>query len=546
MKFKIFAEICQDLEATKGRLDRISLLSEALSTCNIDDLPIFVQLIRGRPFPDWSSQKLGIGPNLLYDAIAYVTGKKKEDVIEEINRTGDVGSAVEHLMAEKEQMSFFQTELTLQDVYTALLDIAGSGGARSQRDKTRIIIKLLSDASPNEGRYIAGILLEDMRIGIGEGNLRDAIASSTGIDPDVIDHGIQVTNDIGKIAVLAESGEVNLIDLTIVLFRPVRMMLAKQGSISGALTDFSEISVENKYDGARFQFHTNGEESRIYSRKLEDVTEALPDIVSMLNDATNGHDIILDGEIVAVKNGILLPFQNVLKRFRRKHNIAAMSDEIELVPFVFDILYLDGLTLIDLSFRDRRQKLENTLSKFITPQITSERKDTIELFYHEALDAGHEGIMIKNPAASYTPGVRGKDWIKIKPEVDTLDLVVTGAQWGEGKRAHLYGSFLLACYEDGKFLPVSRVATGFSDEQLHWLYQELNGDVLSTSGKDLVFEPRLVFETGYSEIQESPTYETGYALRFPRFIRVREDKGINEINSRADILDRYMQQNKNR
>ena len=546
MNFKRFAEICRNLEAIPGRLDRIELLSQAVSQCSTEDLPAFVQLIRGRPFPDWSQEKLGIGPNLLYDAVAYVTGKKKEDVLKTINKTGDVGSAVEQLMAQKEQTSFFQTELTLQDVYTALHTIAGSGGAHSQRDKTRIIQKLLSDASPVEGRYIAGILLEDMRIGIGEGNLRDAIASSTGIDPGILDHGIQVTNDIGKVAVLARSGTAALSDLTIVLFHPVRMMLAKQGSISGALSDFHDITVENKYDGARFQFHANRETSRIYSRKLEDVTNALPDVVSMLSKATTGHDIILDGEIVAVRDGRALPFQNVLKRFRRKHDISAASDEVELVPFLFDILYLDGKTLIKFPFRERRKVLENTIGSYVTPQITSNENEAIESFYYAALDAGHEGIMLKNPEAPYTPGIRGKDWMKVKPEVDTLDLIVIGAQWGEGKRAHLYGSFLLACQQDGKFLPVSRVATGLSDDQLHWLYKELSGDVLSTSGKDLVFEPRLVFEVGYAEIQESPTYEAGYALRFPRFVRVREDKGSDEINTRADILDRYRQQNGSR
>lgn len=542
MKFLTFARICKELEGISGRLDRISFLSEALEECSLEDLPAFIQLLIGRPFPDWSQEKLGIGPNLLYDAVAYVTGKKKEDVIETINRIGDVGSAVEAMMAGKEQMSFFHDELTLLEVHTALITLAGSRGVRSQRDKTRMIQRLLSDASPLEGRYIAGILLEDMRIGVGEGTIRDAIALSTETDPLLIEHGIQVINDIGQVAILARTNRDALQKLTITLFHPVRMMLAKQGTIGGALTDFGSVIAENKYDGARFQFHTDGNAGRIYSRKLEDVTDALPDVVSLLQEAAAGHTVILDGEIVAVKEGRILPFQNVLKRFRRKHNISAARDEVELVPYLFDLLYLDGETLIDSPFIHRREKLETTIPRFVTPQKACTDKDTAELFYHEALGAGHEGIMLKNPRSLYTPGVRGKDWIKIKPEVDTLDLVVIGAQWGEGKRAHLYGSFLLACREDDRFLPVSRVATGFSDEHLVWLYNELNSSVIRTQGRDLFFEPRMVFEIGYAEIQESPGYETGYALRFPRFIRVREDKDIDEVNTRSDIQYRYLQQ----
>jgi DNA ligase-1 len=213
-----------------------------------------------------------------------------------------------------------------------------------------------------------------------------------------------------------------------------------------------------------------------------------------------------------------------------------------MVPNVFDILWLDGETLIDRPFSERRKILESVVTHFIAPQTRSDREDEITKTYEAALTAGHEGIMIKVPESPYTPGQRGKNWIKIKPEVDTLDLAVIGAEWGEGKRAHVFGSFLVACQESGKLVPLSRVATGFSDEQLAEVYDLLKESVISEKGKEVTFEPSLVFEVGYSEIQASSNYEGGYALRFPRFIRLRDDKDITDIETIEGIRTRYSRQ----
>jgi DNA ligase-1 len=213
-----------------------------------------------------------------------------------------------------------------------------------------------------------------------------------------------------------------------------------------------------------------------------------------------------------------------------------------MVPNVFDLLYLDGETLIDLPFSERRKKLEGVLKVHLAPQVVSDDPAVISQMYQDALAAGHEGLMLKVPGSPYTPGVRGKNWIKIKPDVDTLDLAVIGADWGEGKRAHLFGSFLLACQDQGNLLPLSKVATGFSDEQLQEIYALFKDRVISQSGKEVRFEPGIVFEVGYSEIQKSPNYEAGFALRFPRFIRLRDDKSTDEIETLESIKDRYLRQ----
>jgi DNA ligase 1 len=543
MLFREFSAICEQLEGISGRLDMIDLISRRLPSLSDEELPVFVRFIMGSIFPDWSPLKLGIGPNLLYEGVAYVVGRKKESVIETINRTGEVGKAVELLLAGKEQTSFFSEELDLVTVYHEFEKIADTGGKNSQREKLLVVRKLLANATPLEGRYLARIMLEDLRIGVGEGNIRESIARAFGVDSAIVEHAVQALNDLGYVAQLAKTGESALRDVHISPFRPVKMMLAQQGSINSAIDENGTIAAEYKYDGSRFQFHRQGGVSRLYSRKLEDVTNALPDVLAILNDSTT-HDIILDGEVIAVKEGMPLPFQAVLRRFRRKHGITEMQEEVMLVPNVFDILYLDGETLIDLPLSERRKRLETAVSRHIAPQLVSNDPAVVSNFYDAALDAGHEGIMIKVPASPYTPGMRGKNWMKVKPEVDTLDLAVVGAEWGEGKRAHYFGTFLLACQDEGELITLSKVATGFTDEQLAEAYDLLHDRIISQSGKEVRFEPGIVFEVGYSELQVSPNYPAGFALRFPRFVRIRDDKDITEIESLGSIRERYQRQSK--
>lgn len=541
MRFQDFAQTCGQLEKTSGRLDMIAIISQVLPGLTEEELPVFVRFVMGRIFPDWSSRKLGIGPNLLYEAAGYVAGVKKEQVIDKINATGDVGTAVEELLGLKSQTTFFHEDLELVQVYNELIAIADTEGKKSQREKGLLVRRLLANARPIEGRYLARIMLEELRIGVGEGSVREAVAKAFGVDSSLVEHAQQALNDMGEVARLAKTGPAALEDVKITLFHPVRMMLAQAGSIADMIEEHGEIAAEFKYDGSRFQFHKKGNWARLYSRRLEDVTAALPDVIEQLMGATD-HDVILDGEVIAIKDGKPMPFQSVLRRFRRRHDVAEAQEAIEMVPNVFDILYLDGETLIDLPFVERRKKLESVVKMYIAPQTVSSSQEIIEKTYNDALAAGHEGIMIKVPSSPYSPGQRGKNWIKIKPEVDTLDLAVIGAEWGEGKRAHVFGSFLVACQDQGKLLPLSRVATGFSDEQLAEVYDLLKDTVERKAGKEVTFEPTLVFEVGYAEIQASVNYEAGFALRFPRFIRIRDDKDIADIETIESIRARYQRQ----
>jgi DNA ligase-1 len=342
---------------------------------------------------------------------------------------------------------------------------------------------------------------------------------------------MQALNDTGEVARLAKLGPAALRDVHITLFHPVRMMLAQQGTIADMIREHGRITAEYKYDGSRFQFHKKGNWARLYSRRLEDVTGSLPDVIQRLIAATE-HDVILDGEVIAMKDGKPMPFQSVLRRFRRRHDIAEAQGAIEMVPVVFDILFLDGETLIELPLSERRKRLESAVTLDLAPQVVSSDLQEIERTYKTALDAGHEGIMIKDPEAPYMPGIRGKKMLKFKAEPETLDLAVVGGTYGKGKRAHFIGSYLLALQdEDNQLKTIAHVATGLDDQTLAELSQLVEPLITSQKGRIVKIEPRIVLEIAFSEIVKSPEYESGYSLRFPVVKGIRYDLSPGDIDT---------------
>ena len=551
MECAAFAERARAIEGESADGAVREAVTELLRAAG-DELPVVTRYVQGRVFPAHDATKLDVGPSLCYEAIAKAAGRNVSatDVEARVAEVGDVGevAAAYDFGSQRGLASFGDggTEgLTVAAVDARLRELATAEGAGSQDRKRDLLFGLFTDASPDEARYLARLVLGEMRIGVGEGTVRDAIAAAFDAPVETVERAIQVTNDCGEVAVVARTdGEAGLADLGLVVGRPVGAMLAQTGSVREALDAWGEAAVEWKFDGARVQVHYDGSEVSLFSRNMEDVTDPLPEVVEAVERAADV-PAILDGEVVAVDDdGAPLPFQEVLRRFRRKHDVAAAREDVAVQFRAFDCLHADGDDLLDAPLVERHERLRSVLGDeavVSTPDL-SDGPDEIAAIESESLAAGHEGIMLKNPESAYTPGRRGKNWLKRKPDVETLDLVVTGAEWGEGRRANLLGTFLLAArVEDAggagadanspRFETIGKVATGITDEELEAVTDLLEPHVRSEDGTEVDIEPAVVFEVGYEEIQPSPTYSSGYALRFPRFLGVREDLDPTEADS---------------
>ena len=544
MEFAEFADHAGELETIDADIERREHVAELLEETG-EDLPTVVRFLLGRVFPAHDSTKLDVGPRLCYDALARAAGQNvdADDVEARVAEYGDIGDVAESYdLGGQQGLAAFGAggaeSLTVNEVATRLERLASTDGAGSQDTKRDILFDLFNRSEPREARYLARLVLSEMRIGVGEGLIRDALAGAFDVPVEAVEHALQVSNDYGFVAEAArESGRAGLEDITLEIGRPVQAMLAQAGTVTDALDSWDEVGVEIKYDGARVQVHYDGEVS-LYSRNMEDVTDPLPEVVEGV-EVSLDTPAILDGEVVAIDEaGEPRPFQEVLRRFRRKHDVAKARETVELRFHAFDCLHADGVDLLEESLQERYDHLESAVCEsehvMVSRLWTTDDPDEIADIEARALEAGHEGIMLKNPASAYTPGNRGQNWLKRKPDVETLDCVVTGAEWGEGRRASFLGTFELSVRGANGYETIGKVATGITDEELEELTDLLEPHVRAEDGAELDIEPAVVFEVGYEEIQRSPTYSAGYALRFPRFLGVREDKDPGD----ADSLDR--------
>ncbi|WP_276281790.1 ATP-dependent DNA ligase LigA [Halorussus caseinilyticus] len=569
MEFGEFADTAAEIEALSADTDiaeRVTALfgSAGGESASDGDLPVLARFVQGRVFPAWSSRTLDIGPNYCYEAVARAAGTNvsADDVEARLADVGDIGEvAASYDFGGQQGLGAFTSggradgsgdDLTVAEVAAELDALAAAEGSGSRDKKIDILFGLFNRASAEEARYLARLVLSEMRIGVGEGTVRDATARAFEVPVEAVERALQVSNDYGEVARVArEDGESGLAAMDLELGRPVQAMLAQAGTVGDAVDDWDETAVEWKYDGARVQIHHDpagldwageGEsaESRavaIFSRNMEDVTDALPEVVEHV-EANLDSPAILDGEVVATEDGDPLPFQEVLRRFRRKHDVERAREEVALDLFAFDCLHAAGDDLLREPLAERHDRLESVLDAGVSSLWVTDDPEEIADVETEALEAGHEGIMLKNPASTYSPGRRGKNWLKRKPDVETLDLVVTGAEWGEGRRASFLGTFLLSARADDSgesFETLGKVATGITDEELADLTDLLEPHVRKQDGQTVEIAPEVVFEVGYEEIQASPTYSSGYALRFPRFVGVREDKTPESADSLARV-----------
>jgi DNA ligase-1 len=449
-------------------------------------------------------------------------------------------------------LAAFEEDLTVADLYRSFEELAAMTGKGSAQKKQRMLSRLLSRAAPREAYYVVSLATRNLLIGSKEGVTEDAIAQSFSVPADAVRRAWMLANDIGLVARIAKTeGLSGLQALNIEPMRPVRPMLAQ--NVAGATEALDVMggraAFETKYDGARIQVHKAGPEIKLFSRKMEDLTEALPDIRAAVNESVHADSLILDCEAIAVDRltGKVIPFQNVLNRIRRKYRVRELSDQIPMQLRPFDILYLDGESLVDRPFVERRSLLEKTvvpLDKRCTPsefKILDDPEAAVA-FFKQSIDAGHEGLMAKDLNADYSPGIRGRKMVKLKETLESLDLVVIAAEYGHGRKAGWITSYELAARDEvnEQWAPVGRVSGGVSDEQLRELTEQIKPLIVGERGRMVDLEPQIVLEVKFNEIQKSPNYASGFALRFPRIVRIRDDKGPDDAETleRLDALYR--------
>ncbi|MBA2858064.1 DNA ligase-1 [Methanococcus maripaludis] len=566
MLFSDFCKILDKIEKTTKRLEKtdyfVELIDFIKTSGKPENLKQVSQITIGRVFAEFENKEIGIGPNLLLEAVK-TTGIPEKDLKSKIKETGDIGTAVENLSSNIKQVSLFSQALTLEEVYSTLKKLSEIEGNSSQKKKTRIISNLLILADPVESRYISRLILEDMRIGMNIPTILASFSNYFNVNKESIEKIYAVTNDIGLLGEKLISGSdiENDPELKLKVFRPIKPMLAQlTPSIEDAMIETKMPQFETKYDGARVQVHKSNGNVKIYSRRLENITNSVPELVEEIKklDIDN---IILEGECVAMDldSGKPRPFQDILRRFRRKYNIDKMAEKIALRIYFFDVLYYSR-GLIDTPLKTRREILEklfgtnnwdSELEKikkeifsnkmlFSSFKLNSDDPNLVKEFFNWSLSIGHEGIMIKNPDAPYTPGSRVKTMYKVKPTLENLDVVVTRAKIGMGKRKDWYGSYELSVKDnDSNLHVIGNVGSGLTEDDLEKLTKIVNEIKIEDLGEEVILEPKIVLEVTYEEIQTSEKYEMGYALRFPRVVQIREDKSINDINTLDDVKKIY-------
>jgi len=550
--FKSLAELCEKLEATTKRLQMIDYVSVFLENLEIQETESAVSMILGRAFPTWSQQTLDVSWATLSEMIKHVTGVDWNVFTDAFSKTGDIGSAIKTVFESskvRRQTTLMEKTLTILEVRRSLEAIAETAGKGSRERKERLIETLLSSASPIEAKYLVKIFTAEMRTGFYEGLMEQAFSKAFKVSLETVQKASMTLGDIGEVAVVAKTeGTLGLSRIGFKVFRPVSLMLAQMAeNVAEALKEQEgKTAFEYKYDGARIQIHKSGDRVKVFSRRLTEVTESLPEIVEMARENIVAEEAILEGEVVAVdSSNYPVPFQHLMRRFRRVHGIEDAAERIPLKLYLFDVLYLNGESLISTPYVQRRKILAENAGKIpLSQRLTTSKVEEAEEFLKEALDAGHEGLMAKKLDSQYTPGIRGKRWLKIKPVLEPLDLVVVAAERGYGRRHDWLSDYYLAARdgETGEFLAVGKTFKGLTDAEMIEMTRRLKELTVKAEHGRVTVVPKIVVEVAFNEVQKSPKYKCGMALRFARITRVRDDKKPEEADTVAKVKEIYEKQ----
>ncbi len=569
------------MEKTSSRLELTDHLALILKKTPTDILDKIVYLIQGKLGPAYQSSELGIAEKLIIKSLSIVSGHSLNEIKKKYSEIGDLGEVAYNILTNKIQTTLISGLLTIENVFNTLLKIASVSGIGSLDNKLRFIVSLLNNSSNLEAKFIVKLILGNLRLGIADFTLLDAIALTFTGDKknrQILERAYNVSSDLGKIVLILSKGSIEDIrSISISPFIPIRPMLAERVSNpSEALEKINgDALAEFKIDGERIQIHKKGRRTELFTRSLENVTSNFPDLIKAF-DNIETKDLIAEGEVVAINpdNNKYLPFQSLMRR-RRKYNIQEITAAYPVILNLFDLLYYNGSDKTHVPLLERRKLLSNIFGRQqksdkikLIDQIKVSRIEEMENYTEKALKNGCEGIMIKNPNSQYRAGAREWAWMKLKKEysgevTDSVDLVVVGALHGKGRRVGKYGALLLASYDAERdvFCTICKVGTGFTDDVLLTITDKLNKHIIKhkhprvESGNtkmDSWFEPKIVLEIISPEITLSPVYTTainkikreyGLALRFPKFTgKIRDDKSAEDATTVKEIFEIYKSQ----
>lgn len=521
---KRFAEAASQISGTSSRLKKVAALAEYLRPLPDDSLRAAAVFFTGRPFAMTEARTLNVGWASLMKAVQEITGATDREVHEVYLKYGDLGDAARDLLP-----GDVPPTVTPAEIFSRFEQLAGTPGAAA---KQRLATELFRTLGPDEAQFVIKIVTGDLRIGLKESTVEEAIAKAFEQPAALVRRTNMVLGDIGETALLARYGRLE--EASLRLFRPVKFMLASPiDSEEEVFAAFpGAFFVEDKYDGIRGQLHAEGSRGALYSRTLDDVSAHFPEIVQAA--AALRHGLIADGEIVAYRPGQVLPFAMLQKRLGRKRPPPALMEEIPVAFMIFDLLHLENETLIDVPLSRRKELLEGIdWSGCLLPApfaLVAERVP-LEPLFEQAAFRRNEGLMLKDAASSYAPGKRGTGWLKWKKTLATLDVVVTGVEFGHGRRRDVLSDYTFAVRRDGELLNIGKAYSGLTDAEILTMTEFFKAHTIQDFGRFRLVEPSVVLEVAFNGIQRSARHKSGFALRFPRIVRIRDDKKAGDIDT---------------
>jgi DNA ligase-1 len=532
-----FAEVADAVGATTKKLEKAALLGAYFEGLADEDLSLAARYFAGHVFPLYDARTTNVGGGMLRDAVSEVTGLEVENLRPRYVRLGDSGDVAFEAFAETKAGVNVAPTLTLAATHSHIERLSETRGTKNKKE---LLVRALTNATPSEAKYLVKLLVGDLRIGLKEGLVEDAVARAFGRPLADVARVNMLTGDIGETAVRARRGALEGIRMR--LFHPIKFMLATAAdSVEDvARTMPEEFYVEDKFDGIRGQAHVQAGRVALYTRTLDEVTHRFPELVEPLRQLPA--DAVLDGEIVPVRGEAILPFLELQKRLGRKTVSEELLAGVPVAFVAYDLLYASGRVLTDAPLAERRAALEALIKdepaavvRLSKAQLTTGVSGLDEEF-DAARARGNEGLMIKDPRSSYKPGKRGREWLKLKRALATLDVVVTAVEVGHGKRRSLLSDYTFAVRrseDDPELLNVGKAYSGLTDVELAELTEWFRAHTLQefAHGRVRVVEPKIVLEVTFDRVQESKRHKSGYALRFPRILRLREDKTPEEIDT---------------